>query len=212
MHTTRRSLKLLLLAALAALLGAAVGGPAFAGEQNQVIPLSSGVDEGGACSQVSGSGINQTWEFNVDDLYGDTSTARLFAEFSDGTSVDGVAPTTADGEANQAAWLVTTEAGATLVSASADVTDANPDGAELIVVGCTLSGDPTTTTVAPTTVAPTTVPVVPAEVTTTAAAVAVAAELPRTGSMSPMAAAIGFVLLAAGLSILISSRRTAKTD
>ena len=86
------------------------------------------------------------------------------------------------------------------------------DGATLIVVACTLSGEAPTTTVAPTTVAPTTVPVVPAEVTTTTAAVAAAAELPHTGSTSMLAVALGFLVLAAGLGLMFAVRRTAKAS
>jgi len=201
--------QLLLVTAMAMLLAAVGASPAFAGNNHEIISISSGVNEGGTCGQVSGSGVNQAWEFNVDDLFGDTSAALLFAEFSDGTKVNGVAPTTPDDSENRATWLVTTAAGATLVSASADVTNANPDGATLIVVGCTLSGEPTTTTVAPTT---TTVVVQQAEVTTTTAAVAATAELPRTGSTSVPAAALGFLVLAAGLGLMVVSRRAAKAN
>ena len=90
-HVARRhSVKLLLISAMAVLLLAALAGPAFAGVTPQFIPLSGGVNEGGACTEVSGSGSIQTWEFNVDDIYGDTSTALLFVEFSDGSTIDGI--------------------------------------------------------------------------------------------------------------------------
>lgn len=203
-HTARgRLAKLFIVIATAMLVGAAGAGPAFAGASITIIPVSSGVDEGGACSQVSGSGITQTWEFRADNIFTNQSAALLSAEFSDGTTVDGVAPTTTDDVNNQATWLVTTPAGATLVSASADVTNSSPDGATLTIVGCTLSGAAPTTTAAPTTVAPTTVAPTP----TTAAA---AAELPHTGSGSALAAALGFLVLAAGLGLMFVSRRAAK--
>jgi len=218
MHTTRhtsrnRWAKLLVVAGIALIVTVAVAGPALAGDSSEIIPLSSGTNENGSCGQVSGAGTQQTWKFNVDDLFGDTSKALLFANFSDGTKVNGVAPTTPDDSGNQATWLVKTDAGAKLTSASADVTNANPDGATLIVVSCTLSGEPTTTTVAPTTVPPTTVAVVPAEVTTTtAAAVAPAAELPHTGSTSAPVVALGFLVLAAGLGLMFVSRRAARAS
>lgn len=210
----RRFARLVVVAGMAIVVAAALAGPAFAGINSEIIPLSGGVNEGGACTTVSGSGIHQTWEFRVNDIFGDTSAAKLFADFSDGTNVDGVAPTTPDDAANEATWLVTTAAGATLKSASADVTNSNPDGATLIVVSCTLGGVETTTTAAPTTtVAPTTTTlatVAPAAVTTTT--VAAAAQLPRTGSTSTPVLTLGLLTLVAGAGLMIWSRRTAKAS
>jgi hypothetical protein len=122
---------------------------ASASQQREVISLNSGATEDGACAQVSGQGARQKWIFLVDNLYGDTSLATLHAVFDDGTSLNNQPPT--DTSNHTATWVVETAADAHITSVSADVTDANPDGATLTLTSCEQFGDPVTTTTASTT-------------------------------------------------------------
>ena len=122
---------------------------ASASQQSEIIPLNSGATENGACAEISGQGASQRWTFVVDNLYGDTSLATLHVVFDDGTSVNNEAPT--DTSNHTATWVVETAADAHITSVSADVTNANPDGATLTLVSCDQFGDPVTTTTASTT-------------------------------------------------------------
>ena len=146
----RRAAIALVSAALAALGLTMAAGSAFAADEGQreLISLSSGATEDGACVNLSGEGTSQHWTFVVDHLYGDTSLATLDAAFDDGTAFNNEPPTATDD--HTATWVVDTAADAHLTNVLADVTDANPDGATLHLVSCAQFGDPVTTTTATT--------------------------------------------------------------
>lgn len=114
-----------------------------------VISLTTGAGEDGACTNVSAHGARQHWTFTVDHVYGNLSLARLHAEFDDGTTLSSQAPT--DTGNFSAIWIVDTAAGAHVKDVSADVTDANPDGATLQLLSCELFADSVTTTTSTTT-------------------------------------------------------------
>ena len=195
----RRAGIVLATAGLAALALAMAAGPAFAGEQREIITLNGGAGDNGACLKISGQGVRQKWTFVVDHIYGDGTLAMLNATFDDGTTVSNKAPS--DTGQYSASWVVETAADAHLTNASADVTNANPDGANLTLVSCERFGTPaTTTTIAKTTT--TAVTVAPAAVTTTIAPVI----LPRTGGGGPTAL-LGFFVLAVGGALLLIRKR-----
>jgi len=138
--------------ALAALGLSMAAGSAFAAtasQQSEIIRLNSGANEDGSCVNLSGQGARQHWIFVVDNLFGDESLATLHAVFDDGTSLNNEPPT--DISNHTATWVVETAADAHLTSVSADVTNANPDGATLTLVSCSRFGDPVTTTTTATT-------------------------------------------------------------
>ena len=194
----------LMVAGLAALALGMAAQPAFAatngGQQREIITLKSGAGENGACTDISGQGVRQKWTFVVDHIYGDGTLATLNATFNDGTTVSNKAPS--DTGQYSASWVVETAADAHLTNASADVTNANPDGAQLTLTSCVRFGAPvtTTTTVKATT---TTETVAPAAVTTTIAPVI----LPRTGG-GGMTALLGFFVLAVGGALLLIRKRS----
>jgi hypothetical protein len=145
--------------ALAAVLLAA--GPAAAGAVTTW--EGQGTDENGACSNVSGSGSQQTWQFILTQP--GAGPFNLTAEFTDSGTKTDVGEQSGDGAVH---FFVTTSAGDTLESAFATGGTAN---SVLTVSDCVLSGGPTTPTTpettpetTPTTAAPTVTPTAPAVV------------------------------------------------
>jgi hypothetical protein len=99
----------------------------------------------GACGEFEGQppapGGTQTWQFN---LTGTDGPATMSATFSDGTSVTNV-PDDSPHAGNVSKWFIVTNAGATVVSASATrpETGGNP---QFVVSHCTAGGTPPPTT------------------------------------------------------------------
>jgi hypothetical protein len=139
--------------------------PAFTGS---TVTWTGGGTTNGYCSQVNGEPTgSQTWQFNLTGIDSNGQNARLTASFDDGTSVSNLAPDQVNG--GVAKWFVTTDAGAKLLSASADVSNVTMgDGnANLTVSHCDFTGTPTTTTTTSTSTTTTTVPETTSTSTTT---------------------------------------------
>ena len=144
-----------------------------------IISLNSGAGEDGACTNVTAHGGRQHWTFTVDHLYGNLSLARLHAAFDDGTTLSSQPPT--DSGNFSAIWIVDTAAGAHLTDVSADVTDANPDGATLQLLSCELFADSVTTTTSTTVLA--------AAASTTTTSTVPAPAVPQAAPAAPVVAA-----------------------
>jgi hypothetical protein len=126
-----------------------------------------GTNADGSCETFEGQppapGGTQTWQFN---LTGTDGPATMSATFSDGTTVTNIPSD--DQTGNVAKWFIVTDAGASVVSASATrpETGGNP---QFVVSHCTAGGvkppPPTTPETTPTTAAaPKVTPTAPAPV------------------------------------------------
>jgi hypothetical protein len=103
-------------------------------------PGKGGVNGDGTCGQVSGTGTQLVWQFNLTGIKSGGDNALLTATFAGGGSVTNVSPDQTQG--GVAMWFVTTPANATLISASADGTNVTfgPGNPQLVVSHCTASG------------------------------------------------------------------------
>ncbi|HYV59666.1 MAG TPA: hypothetical protein VFA62_06320 [Acidimicrobiia bacterium] len=110
----------------------------------------------GACDTFEqDSGVpagKQVWQFNLTQT---NAGATMSAVFSDGTTVVNLAENSHTG--NTSKWLITTDLGATVVSASATFTPTGQGNPQFVVSHCTSSSTPPTTA-PPTTAPPTTAP------------------------------------------------------
>jgi hypothetical protein len=127
--------------AIAGLLGAALAAFGFVGTAvADTIPYTGQGTNNGACGEFEGSppapGGTQTWQFN---LTGTGGSATMSATFSDGTSVTDV-PDDSPHPGNVSKWFIVTNAGASIVSASATrpESDGNP---QFVVSHCTAGGE-----------------------------------------------------------------------
>src|SRR5262245_34812757 len=145
------------LAAVVALL-VALAIPAAA----DTIPFTGqGTNADGTCGEFEGQppapGGTQTWQFN---LTGTAGPATMSATFSDGTSVTDL-PEDQPHSGNVSKWSIVTDAGASVVTASATrpESDGNP---QFVVSHCTAGGEkPPPTTTPETSTTPTTKPAAP---------------------------------------------------
>jgi hypothetical protein len=128
--------------AIAGLLGAALATFGFVGTAlADTIPFTGqGTNANGTCGEFEGSppapGGTQTWQFNLTATDG---PATMSATFSDGTSVTDV-PDDSPHAGNVSKWFIVTNAGASIVSASATrpESDGNP---QFVVSHCTAGGE-----------------------------------------------------------------------
>jgi hypothetical protein len=187
----------------------------------------NGTNPDGTCEDVRGDeSDSQVWQFNLTGVA--SEPALLSYSFDDGTTGTDVPNDTFTG--NVAKWFVTTDAGAALLSASADATLTGQGRSILTISHCTFAEDTTTTTVeettttveetttssaAPTTVEETTTTgVVTTQGTSepTTAAPVTSGSLPVTGAGETALFAIGIGLFLAGLGLVALERlRVAKT-
>ena len=99
-----------------------------------------GANQNGTCGEFEGGppapGGTQTWQFNLTATAG---PATMSATFSDGTSVTNV-PDDSPHAGNVSKWFIVTNAGASIVSASATrpESDGNP---QFVVSHCTAGGE-----------------------------------------------------------------------
>lgn len=131
----RRFPLLVVLVAAVALLG-----PVPTADAQEVVEFTGQGTDDGACSEFQDGEApagRQIWQFNLNPT-DDPADARLTAEFSDGTSITDLAPTTAQGAS--AHWLVETDLEATVVSASA--THSGHQGNTQLVVSHCVAGEP----------------------------------------------------------------------
>jgi len=114
--------------------------------------------DNGACGsfegQPPGPGGTQTWQFN---LTGTEAGATMSASFSDNTTVTDKPEDTHNG--NTSMWFIVTDAGATVISASATFTPAPNGNPQFVVSHCTAGGEKPPTPPTPET--PTTTPTAP---------------------------------------------------
>jgi len=128
--------------AIAALLGAALATFGFVGtaSADTITFTGQGTNANGTCGQFEGSppapGGTQTWQFN---LTGTDGPATMSATFSDGTTVTNV-PDDSPHAGNVSKWFIVTNAGASIVSASATRPESggNP---QFVVSHCTAGGE-----------------------------------------------------------------------
>jgi hypothetical protein len=111
-----------------------------------------GTNADGSCETFEGQppapGGTQTWQFNLTQTQ---AGATMSATFSDGTTVTDKAED--DHNGNTSMWFIVTDAGATLISASATFTPSG-DNSQFVVSHCTAGGTkppPPTTPTTPTT-------------------------------------------------------------
>jgi hypothetical protein len=139
------------------LLGAALATVGFVGTAaaDTIQFTGQGTNANGTCGSFEGQppppGGTQTWQFN---LTGTNGPATMSATFSDGTTVTNQAEEQPH-NGNVSKWLIVTDAGASVVSASATrpETGGNP---QFVVSHCTAGGEPPPPTTAPTTTTPST--------------------------------------------------------
>jgi hypothetical protein len=140
---------------IAGLFGAALATFGFVGTAaaDTITFTGQGTNANGTCGQFEGAppapGGTQTWQFN---LTGTDGPATMSATFSDGTSVTNV-PDDSPHPGNVSKWFIVTDAGASVVSASATrpETGGNP---QFVVSHCTAGGEPPPPTTTPPTTAP----------------------------------------------------------
>jgi hypothetical protein len=128
--------------AFAGLLGAALATFGFVGTAaaDTITFTGQGTNRDGTCGEFEGSppapGGTQTWQFNLTATDG---PATMSATFSDGTSVTNV-PDDSPHPGNVSKWFIVTNAGASIVSASATrpESDGNP---QFVVSHCTAGGE-----------------------------------------------------------------------
>jgi hypothetical protein len=127
--------------AVAGLLGAALATFGFVGTAaaDTITFTGQGTNANGTCGEFEGSppaGGTQTWQFNLTATDG---PATMSASFSDGTSVTNV-PDDSPHQGNVSKWFIVTNAGASVVSASASrpESDGNP---QFVVSHCTAGGE-----------------------------------------------------------------------
>jgi hypothetical protein len=140
--------------AIAGILGAALVAFGFVGTAvaDTITFTGQGTNQNGTCGSFEGAppapGGTQTWQFN---LTGTDGPATMSATFSDGTTVSNV-PDDSPHAGNVSKWFIVTDAGASVVSASATrpETGGNP---QFVVSHCTAGGEPPppTTGTSPTT-------------------------------------------------------------
>jgi hypothetical protein len=169
---------------IAGLLGAALATFGFVGTAAaDTITFTGQGTNNGACGSFEGpqppAGGTQTWQFN---LTGTNGPATMSATFSDGTVVTDL-PEDQPHTGNVSKWSIVTDAGATVVTASATrpETGGNP---QFVVSHCTAGGQPPPPTTTPPTTPPTTKPAqppTPGGVSQPGAAVAVVAQPGFTG-------------------------------
>jgi hypothetical protein len=141
--------------AIAGLLGAALATFGFVGiaAADTINYTGQGANQNGTCGEFEGGppapGGTQTWQFNLTATDG---PATMSATFSDGTSVTNV-PDDSPHPGNVSKWFIVTNAGASIVSASATrpETTGNP---QFVVSHCTAGGTPPPTTGTPPTSTP----------------------------------------------------------
>ena len=129
--------------AIAGILGAALATFGFVGTAaaDTINYTGQGANRDGTCGEFEGSppapGGTQTWQFNLTATDG---PATMSATFSDGTSVTNV-PDDSPHAGNVSKWFIVTNAGASIVSASATrpESDGNP---QFVVSHCTAGGTP----------------------------------------------------------------------
>jgi hypothetical protein len=106
-----------------------------------------GTNANGTCGSFEGNppapGGTQTWQFNLTQTM---AGATMSATFSDGTSVSNLAENSHTGKTSK--WLITTAAGASVTSASANFTPDGPNS-QFVVSHCTAGGTPPPTTEPP---------------------------------------------------------------
>jgi hypothetical protein len=128
--------------AVAGLLGVALATFGFVGTAaaDTINFSGQGTNGDGTCGQFEGQppapGGTQTWQFNLTATDG---PATMSASFSDGTSVTNV-PDDSPHQGNVSKWFIVTNAGASIVSASATrpESDGNP---QFVVSHCTAGGE-----------------------------------------------------------------------
>ena len=103
-----------------------------------------GTNANGTCGEFEGSppapGGTQTWQFNLTQTM---PGATMSATFSDGTTVTNKAEDNHNGKTSF--WFITTSAGASVTSASANFTPDGPNS-QFVVSHCTAGGTPPPTT------------------------------------------------------------------
>jgi hypothetical protein len=153
--SVRRPRRILAQVLTAGLLGAALATVGFVGTAAaDTIQFSGQGTENGACGMFEGQppppGGTQTWQFN---LTGTSGPATMSATFSDGTTVTNL-PEDTPHNGNVSKWSIVTDAGATVVSASATRPETEGNK-EFVVSHCTAGGEkPPPPTTTPSTTAP----------------------------------------------------------
>jgi hypothetical protein len=141
LRNTRAPRRLVGRFAIAGLLGAALATFGFVGTAAaDTVTFTGQGTNNGACGEFEGQppppGGTQTWQFNLTATDG---PATMSATFSDGTSVTNV-PDDSPHPGNVSKWFIVTNAGASIVSASATrpESDGNP---QFVVSHCTAGGE-----------------------------------------------------------------------